>query len=62
MGNNEKYALFFPRYWSFGFQISRWGYNNLDDVKAVIERTKVKEIPHVRDPKINNTCSIKIVM
>ncbi|RNA26970.1 Sucrase, partial [Brachionus plicatilis] len=35
----------FPPYWSFGFQICRWGYNNLDDVKDVVSRTRNIQLP-----------------
>lgn len=37
---------FFPPYWSFGFQLSRWGYKDLNDMKEVITRTKKANIPH----------------
>ncbi|KFM64855.1 Maltase-glucoamylase, intestinal, partial [Stegodyphus mimosarum] len=29
-----------PPYWSLGFQLSRYGYNKLENVKAVVERTR----------------------
>lgn len=35
-----------PPYWSFGFQICRWGYENLQQVKDVVQRTKLAQIPH----------------
>ncbi|XP_055327410.1 LOW QUALITY PROTEIN: sucrase-isomaltase, intestinal-like [Paramacrobiotus metropolitanus] len=34
-----------PPYWALGFQICRWGYNNLTDVQQVIERTRSAGIP-----------------
>ncbi len=33
-------------YWSFGFQLSRWGYHNLTEVRDVIERTRAIQLPH----------------
>jgi len=36
---------FLPPYWSLGFQISRWGYHNTDDITAVLDRTKKANIP-----------------
>ncbi|XP_052774040.1 sucrase-isomaltase, intestinal-like isoform X2 [Mya arenaria] len=33
-------------YWSLGFQLCRWGYNSLDNLKAAVERTRIAEIPH----------------
>ena len=32
--------MFLLSYWSLGFQISRWGYKDLSEVKTVIERNK----------------------
>ena len=37
----------FPPYFALGFQISRWGYDKLEDVKAVVSRTKEAKIPQV---------------
>ncbi|KAF8789594.1 Maltase-glucoamylase like protein [Argiope bruennichi] len=34
-----------PPFWALGFQLSRYGYNSLDNVKAVVERTRKAEIP-----------------
>ncbi|XP_059472228.1 maltase-glucoamylase-like [Neocloeon triangulifer] len=36
---------FLPPYWSFGFQLSRYGYNNLQNMKDAIARTKSCNIP-----------------
>lgn len=36
-----------PAYWNLGFQICRWGYVNLDDVKAVVARNRAAGIPYV---------------
>ncbi|VDD95288.1 unnamed protein product [Enterobius vermicularis] len=34
-----------PAYWGLGFQLSRWGYETLDDMKEAIERTQNASIP-----------------
>jgi len=36
-----------PPYWALGFQISRYGYENLDDMKAVLARFQDNDIPLV---------------
>ncbi len=36
---------FMPPYWALGFQISRYGYQNLDDMKQVLDRFKLNGIP-----------------
>ncbi|XP_052256801.1 sucrase-isomaltase, intestinal-like isoform X2 [Dreissena polymorpha] len=33
-------------YWALGFQLSRWGYNSLDNLKVAVERTQAAGIPH----------------
>jgi alpha-glucosidase (family GH31 glycosyl hydrolase) len=38
---------FFPPYWALGFQISRYGYKNLTEMKQVLERFDKFEIPLV---------------
>lgn len=38
---------FLPPYWSLGFHLSRQGYETLDDVKTVINRTAECGIPQV---------------
>uniref|UniRef100_A0A8C2U6M7 alpha-glucosidase n=1 Tax=Coturnix japonica TaxID=93934 RepID=A0A8C2U6M7_COTJA len=35
-----------PSYWSLGFQLSRWNYGSLDEVKAVVERNRLIELPY----------------
>ncbi|VDD85472.1 unnamed protein product [Enterobius vermicularis] len=34
-----------PAYWSLGFQLSRYGYTGLDEVKTVVQRNLDKKIP-----------------
>lgn len=34
-----------PPYWSLGFQLSRWGYNNTNHVRELRKRTKAMGIP-----------------
>lgn len=36
-----------PSYWSLGFQLSRWNYGSLDEVKAVVERNRLIGLPYV---------------
>ncbi|NXE99258.1 MGA protein, partial [Menura novaehollandiae] len=35
-----------PSYWSLGFQLSRWNYGSLDEVKAVVERNRAIGLPY----------------
>ncbi|NXA48925.1 SUIS protein, partial [Nothocercus julius] len=35
-----------PTYWSLGFQLSRWNYGSLDEVKAVVERNRAVDLPY----------------
>ncbi|KAM3616402.1 uncharacterized protein V6R79_017274 [Siganus canaliculatus] len=35
-----------PPYWSLGFQLSRWNYESLDDVKSVVERNIAVGLPY----------------
>jgi len=34
-----------PPYWSLGFQLSRYGYMNLENMQAAVERTRAANIP-----------------
>lgn len=36
-----------PSYWSLGFQLSRWNYGSLDEVKRVVERNRATGLPYV---------------
>uniref|UniRef100_A0A3Q2TYN7 alpha-glucosidase n=1 Tax=Fundulus heteroclitus TaxID=8078 RepID=A0A3Q2TYN7_FUNHE len=35
-----------PAYWSLGFQLSRWNYGNLTEVKATVERNRAVDLPY----------------
>ncbi|KAK2538509.1 maltase-glucoamylase [Columba guinea] len=35
-----------PSYWSLGFQLSRWNYGSLDEVKRVVERNRATGLPY----------------
>ncbi|XP_059187897.1 sucrase-isomaltase, intestinal isoform X2 [Centropristis striata] len=35
-----------PPYWSLGFQLSRWDYGSLSEVKKTVERNRAVEIPY----------------
>ncbi|CAF1131188.1 unnamed protein product, partial [Brachionus calyciflorus] len=37
---------YMPPYWSLGFQLSRYGYNSLDKLKAAVDRTIEAKIPY----------------
>ncbi|XP_061407988.1 lysosomal alpha-glucosidase-like [Lethenteron reissneri] len=37
---------FLPPYWSLGFQLSRYGYNSLETVRATVDRMRASDIPH----------------
>ncbi|XP_004390186.1 sucrase-isomaltase, intestinal-like [Trichechus manatus latirostris] len=37
---------FMPPYWSLGFHLSRWGYNNIEVLQKTVERLKEYDIPH----------------
>ena len=36
-----------PSYWSLGFQLSRYDYGSLAEVKAVVERNRAVGLPYV---------------
>lgn len=38
---------FMPPYFTLGFQLSRWGYQNTSEIRAVVERTRNAQIPQV---------------
>uniref|UniRef100_A0A672Q2T4 P-type domain-containing protein n=1 Tax=Sinocyclocheilus grahami TaxID=75366 RepID=A0A672Q2T4_SINGR len=38
---------FIPPYWSLGFQLSRWDYGSLEEVKKVMERNRQAGLPYV---------------
>ena len=44
---NLKYVgrTFFPPYWALGFQVSRYGYKDLEDMRGVLDRFKTYDIP-----------------
>ncbi|XP_070566660.1 sucrase-isomaltase, intestinal-like isoform X2 [Ptychodera flava] len=35
-----------PPYWALGFQLCRWGYKSLDEVKQIVSDMREHEIPH----------------
>ncbi|XP_078419908.1 sucrase-isomaltase, intestinal [Cetorhinus maximus] len=35
-----------PAYWALGFQLSRWGYKNLNDVEATVKRNRKINLPY----------------
>ncbi|XP_063061397.1 sucrase-isomaltase, intestinal [Engraulis encrasicolus] len=35
-----------PPYWAFGFQLSRWDYGSLDEVKRTVERNRAVDLPY----------------
>uniref|UniRef100_A0A3P8TX20 P-type domain-containing protein n=1 Tax=Amphiprion percula TaxID=161767 RepID=A0A3P8TX20_AMPPE len=35
-----------PAYWSLGFQLSRWNYGNLTEVKATVDRNRAINLPY----------------
>ncbi|CAG2121334.1 unnamed protein product, partial [Medioppia subpectinata] len=45
---------FMPSFWAFGFQLSKWNYKDLNEVKATVERQIKHQIPYVR-PDCNSS-------
>ena len=52
--NNNNFVIlqligrpYMPPYWSLGFQLSRYGYDSLDNLKAAVNRTLQANIPLV---------------
>jgi alpha-glucosidase (family GH31 glycosyl hydrolase) len=41
-----------PPYWALGFQISRYGYKDLNDMKEVLKRFQDNNIPLVNNLQI----------
>ncbi|CAH1773121.1 unnamed protein product [Owenia fusiformis] len=37
---------YMPPYWALGFQLCKYGYNNISNLQAAVERTRQYEIPH----------------
>ncbi|KAG9338717.1 hypothetical protein JZ751_025386, partial [Albula glossodonta] len=35
-----------PPYWSLGFQLSRWDYGSLEEVKRTVERNRAIDLPY----------------
>ncbi|RUS84829.1 hypothetical protein EGW08_007444, partial [Elysia chlorotica] len=36
----------FPPYWSLGYHLCRWGYKDIEDMRAVIDRNRAAAIPY----------------
>ena len=36
-----------PPYWALGFQLCKYGYNSLDNLRLAVDRTREAGIPHV---------------
>ena len=37
---------FMPPYWAYGYQLSKWGYQDLEEVQTVVNRTRALGIPY----------------
>ena len=38
-------TTFMPPYWAYGYQLSKWGYRDLDDLKNTVQRNRQAGIP-----------------
>jgi alpha-glucosidase (family GH31 glycosyl hydrolase) len=36
---------FFPPYWALGFQVSRYGYQDINEMRQIVDRFRKEEIP-----------------
>ncbi|XP_076462037.1 sucrase-isomaltase, intestinal-like [Babylonia areolata] len=45
---------YMPPYWALGFQLCKYGYNSLENLRTAVERTKAADIPHRRDFTIDD--------
>lgn len=45
-----------PPYWALGFQLSRWGYIDINDMWTVINRTREAQIPYVSRTLLRRLC------
>ena len=56
---------FMPPYWAYGYQLSKWGYQDLEEVRTVVDRTRALGIPFemqyidIGTVQIKIHCSIK---
>jgi alpha-glucosidase (family GH31 glycosyl hydrolase) len=48
-----------PPYWSLGFQLCRYGYQDLDEVKGVVSDMKKYDIPQV---SLFVCCSLSLLL
>ena len=44
---------YFPAYWTLGFQLCRYGYNNMENLQAAVNRTIESKIPFVSSGKVD---------
>jgi hypothetical protein len=42
-----------PAYWALGFQLCKYNYGGLDNVKGAVDRTAQYQIPHVSPLHMN---------
>jgi alpha-glucosidase (family GH31 glycosyl hydrolase) len=43
-----------PPYWALGFQLCRYGYDSIENMKAAVDRTAQYNIPHVSKALVND--------